>query len=175
MAEELLDIVDEENNLTGEVKPRSVVHGNGLWHRVAHTHVINPDGMLLVHKRSLFKDLSPGKWDFGSGGHVASGENPEPTALKELKEELGLAVFMSNLFERKFHKESFGGCSAFIKRYTYLYDGDISKLSFDDGEIEEVKWMFFDDIVGQMKRKPQNWAGPIDAFIRSTEGIINLK
>ena len=30
---EYLEIVDEENNLTGETEERDVVHAKGLWHR----------------------------------------------------------------------------------------------------------------------------------------------
>ena len=36
MQEEYLDIVDENENLTGEKELRSVVHAKGLWHRVVH-------------------------------------------------------------------------------------------------------------------------------------------
>jgi hypothetical protein len=33
---EYLDVLDEHGNNTGVSKPRSEVHKNGLWHRVAH-------------------------------------------------------------------------------------------------------------------------------------------
>lgn len=88
--DELFEVYDEAGNRVG-LRPRAECHGNpALIHRTAHVVVFGADGRLLLQKRSLGKDIQPGKWDTAVGGHLAPGENWEAGALRELREELGL-------------------------------------------------------------------------------------
>ena len=90
MDEEYLEIVDENNNLTGERKPRSLVHSNGLWHRVVHIYffrIINKEIEILVQLRSKTKDLSPNMWDTRFGGHIKAGEKLEQAVVDEIRED----------------------------------------------------------------------------------------
>ena len=91
--EEMFDIYDEAGNRIGQA-PRRECHGNpALLHHTAHVAVFHPDGgALLLQKRSASKDIQPGKWDTAVGGHLASGESYLDGALRELREELGIAV-----------------------------------------------------------------------------------
>ena len=76
MEKEYLDLVDENNNLTGEKELRSVVHSTGLWHRTVHIYFfrkINNIFEFLVHLRSKDKDLRPNCWDTRFGGHIKAG------------------------------------------------------------------------------------------------------
>lgn len=97
MAEEFLEIVNEKGEVTG-VAPRSEIHGNpALMHRVAHVLVFNKRGEILLQRRSLKKDVAPGRWDTSVGGHVDPGERPEQAALREMREELGVEAAMEFL------------------------------------------------------------------------------
>jgi isopentenyl-diphosphate delta-isomerase type 1 len=90
MDEELIEIVDSGGKVLG-VAPRSEVHGNpALMHRVVHVLVFNARGELLLQKRSMAKDVAPGRWDTSVGGHVDPGETLEEAAKRELSEELGV-------------------------------------------------------------------------------------
>lgn len=87
---ELFEIVDENDNVIGTAL-RSECHGNPeLIHRVAHVLVVNAKGDMLLQKRSLHKDIQPGKWDTSVGGHLDPGESYHDAALREMHEELGL-------------------------------------------------------------------------------------
>ena len=67
---EFFDIVDDEDRVIGQA-PRSQCHGDPrLVHRVAHVLVFNSRGELLLQKRSVTKDIQPGKWDTSVGGHL---------------------------------------------------------------------------------------------------------
>jgi len=91
--EEWFDIVDMEGKLCGKA-PRSVCHSRpGFLHQVVHLHVINSDDQIFLQKRSLTKQIQPGKWDTAVGGHVQSGENIESALKREAEEELGLTNF----------------------------------------------------------------------------------
>ena len=91
VSQELLDVVDENDRVTG-VKTRGEIHALGLMHRAVHILVFNNKGELLVQKRSMSKDNNPGLWDSSAAGHVDSGEDYYDCAIRELEEELGLTV-----------------------------------------------------------------------------------
>jgi 8-oxo-dGTP diphosphatase len=52
--------------------------------------LIDPDGRVLLAQRPPGKAMG-GLWEF-PGGKVESGETPEETLIRELREELGVAV-----------------------------------------------------------------------------------
>ena len=88
--DELFEIVDENDNVIGLAKRREC-HGNPkLVHRTAHVVVFHPDGRILLQRRSMAKDVQPGKWDTAVGGHLAPGEDYESGARREMNEELGI-------------------------------------------------------------------------------------
>ena len=93
---ERLDIVDALGNPTGETADRKTVHRKGLLHRTAHVWLLRrtPRGTVevLLQRRAPDKDSFPGCWDISSAGHIPAGAEWIPSALRELKEELGLAV-----------------------------------------------------------------------------------
>lgn len=88
---EYFDLVDPEGNRIGKAL-RSECHGNPeLLHQAIHVFVVNRAGELFLQKRSLNKDVQPGKWDTSVGGHVDAGEDAEDAARRELGEELGIS------------------------------------------------------------------------------------
>ncbi len=90
MPEEIFDIVNAADEVIGSA-PRSLVHATGLMHRAVHVLVFNQAGQIFLQKRSMKKDRQPGLWDSSASGHVDAGEDYDSCALRELKEEIGLA------------------------------------------------------------------------------------
>ena len=86
--DELFDVVDEQDRVTGQ-RPRREVHRLKLRHRAVHLLVVNRAGRVFLHQRSMQKDLFPGVWDSSAAGHVGAGEDYDGTAGRELEEELG--------------------------------------------------------------------------------------
>ena len=89
MSEEIFDVVNERDEVIGQA-PRREVHARGLWHRAVHILVFNAKGETFLQKRSMLKDTHPGTWDSASSGHVDAGEDYDPCALREVREEIGL-------------------------------------------------------------------------------------
>jgi isopentenyldiphosphate isomerase len=57
-----------------------------------HVLVFDQHGRLFLQKRSMKKDLCGGLWDSSCSGHLDAGEDYDHAAVRELHEELGLAV-----------------------------------------------------------------------------------
>ena len=145
---ELLEIVDENGAVIGTAK-RSELHGNpSLIHRVIHILVFDKTGRLLLQKRSLQKDVAPGRWDTSVGGHVNPGEDILSAASREMEEELGvekcaLEYLYSYLFSNHIESE-------LVSTFSCIYDGT---FSFDEEEIEEIAFWDMEVIRGNLGKK----------------------
>ena len=87
--DEYVVIVDEKNAIRSR-ELRSVMRKERLIHRATFILVFNRAGELFVQKRSKNKDLYPGFYDLSTGGVVLWDEEMEPSAKRELEEELGI-------------------------------------------------------------------------------------
>lgn len=88
---ELVDIYDENGQRTGRITDRETPLKEGEYRMAVGIWVQDPEGKLLVTRRSLTKGFAPGKWE-NTGGHVQAGELPEEGVIRELKEETGVEV-----------------------------------------------------------------------------------
>jgi len=95
---EILEIVDAEDKVIGTAT-RAEIHQQGLMHRAVHIFVFNARGEIYVQRRSASKDRHPLKLDSSAAGHVDPGETYEQTAIRELREELGLGAHLEHTLQ----------------------------------------------------------------------------
>ncbi len=134
MQEELLEVVTEKGEII-KTLPRSEIHGNpSLMHRVVHVLVFNDKGDILLQKRSMSKDVAPGRWDTSVGGHVNSGETPEEAVKREMEEELGISECNLEFLYTYIHSNDYE--SELVYTYSCTYNG---KIRFQEDEIDEVR------------------------------------
>ncbi|MFE3543220.1 NUDIX domain-containing protein [Nocardia sp. NPDC059177] len=89
---ELLAVYDATGRVTGAAE-RGAVYRDGLWHASAGVLVRSGDGeRVYVHRRTDSKLVFAGLHDCLAGGVVDAGEDPADTAIRELREELGIAL-----------------------------------------------------------------------------------
>ena len=109
---EMLDIVDENGVPTGRSVPRTVAHAEGLRHRTSHVWIVRRKAgrvQVLLQMRCAAKDSYPGCYDISSAGHIPAGDEFVGSALRELREELGVDARAEDLHEcglRRFRFEA---------------------------------------------------------------------
>jgi isopentenyl-diphosphate delta-isomerase type 1 len=133
--DELLDLVNENDEVIGEVK-KDVANANPLlFHREINVCIFDEQEKMLMQQRSFNKKVYPGYWTESCAGHIPKGETPEAAAHRELSEELGFDIKLI-FFEKElthFPNETFFA-------YTYIgkYSGE--KIVIQKEEVEQVKF-----------------------------------
>jgi isopentenyldiphosphate isomerase len=141
--DEYLDLVDQNNDLTGERKLKSRIHRDGDWHRASQMWICNDSKETLFQLRSPEKDTFPGLWDI-TGGHVASGETYDEAAIRELKEELGLSVTLDELEKLFIHQDEV--FREFQQVYLHRYNLPVSTLKLQAEEVSEARFIRIDTL-----------------------------
>ena len=159
---ELLNIVDENNNLTGIKEDKEIVHKKGLWHREAAIWIMNENGEMLLQKRSATKKQNPNKWAL-TAGHVDAGEEPIDTMVREIQEELGVNIekekFSKILLEKEkiFSPESNTINARFTEHYFTIVPYKISDYKIQLSELSEVKYFSIEEIEKIIENKDENY------------------
>ena len=135
---ELLFTVDESNNPL-DPKPRKEVHTNGYWHRTTQIVILNKKKQILCQRRSVTKDVNPGKWEYFFGGHVLAEQSYEDNAGEELKEELGITALPKDFHLIKIYKITVG--KEFRGAFSFAWNGSIDSLTLQEDEVDQVKWV----------------------------------
>jgi 8-oxo-dGTP diphosphatase len=82
---------------------------------VAAVALVDADGRVLIAQRPEGKEMA-GLWEF-PGGKVEAGERPEETLIRELQEELGIAVKEDCLAPLSFASHAYDGFHLLMPLY----------------------------------------------------------
>ncbi|MCE5312978.1 MAG: NUDIX domain-containing protein [Nitrospiraceae bacterium] len=167
MQDEYIDIVDRQGNKI-RTAPRSEAHGNPeLIHKVVHVLVFNSKGYLLLQKRSMSKDVAPGRWDTSVGGHVNSDEPLIDAAAREMEEELGITCGQMEFLYSYIHSNSYETEMVFTHRC--IHEGP---FSFNRDEIDDLRFWSMQEIrdaIGS-SRLSDNFESEIEKYLEHTRG-----
>lgn len=163
---EWLDIVDKNGNPTGKTVERTIAHREGIWHRTSHVWLVRRRAgqiEVLLQKRSKDKDSYPGCYDTSSAGHIPAGSGYEESAIRELKEELGIDAKESELHlcgkRTIYHDEKFYG-EMFVDRqiskvYYIWRDLEEEAFAIQKEELENVRWMPLSDCIAMVAEQTE--------------------
>ena len=151
---EYIDIFDENNNPIGEKKEKQQAHEDGNFHRTVHVWIINDKNELLLQKRSATKNTHPNCWDISGAGHIKAGETISDGAIRELKEELGVEIEEKDLQYITTIKSTKNPKNMEFQ-YVYLLrcNKKIEEYIFEDGEVSDVKYIFYKDLEKMVEEK----------------------
>ena len=158
---EFLDNVDEKGLPTGKVIDRATAHLEGYWHRTSHVWLMRKRGdavQILLQKRSEIKSF-PGCYDISSAGHIPAGEDFVPSALRELKEELGVDAKAEELVccgdRTIIWDDVFFGKEYHDRQYTRVFvlwkDLEETEFCLQEEEVDSVRWMDLDSCIRKVK------------------------
>ena len=145
---ELLDVLDENGNKTGEVEDRSEIYKKGLWHRSCHVWIVNDNKEILVQRRNPNKNTFPNMWAISVAGHVDSGETSRDTAVRELKEELNLDVdpneleFLFTIKRLQSYNDSY--LRVFDDVYLLHRNIDVEDTKLQVEELTDIKYVYYE-------------------------------
>lgn len=139
---EIVDILDERGNYTGETATRDEAHAKGLYHKGVVLFILSSDNRkVLLQKRSLQKKNWPGLYDASVGGHVDAGEFGYQALIREAKEEIGLDLKPHDfLFIGATSSHSSDNAKHFNEYYVINKDVEPEKLKYQAEEVETAEW-----------------------------------
>lgn len=138
---EMFPVIEPNGMVTGRAERAYCHSGAKPLHPVVHIQILNRFGQLYLQKRSMHKDIQPGKWDTAVGGHVSYGESVLEAVFREAYEELGFMDFnpigvKSYVFESEIEKE-------LVNVFAAVGNFDLHP---DHDEVDEGRWWDFSEI-----------------------------
>ena len=138
---EFFPVIEPSGIVVGKATRTYCHSGSKVLHPVVHLHIIDRYGHMYLQKRSMKKDIQPGRWDTAVGGHVDFGETILEALFRESSEELKFTEYnpihvISYEFESEIERE-------FVSVFTAIGSFELTP---DQDEVDEGRWWTFEDI-----------------------------
>ena len=150
MADEYIDILNDDGSDTGKKALKSEAHKKGLYHRSAHLWLYTSTGKVLVQQRAMNKDTFPALWDISVAGHIAAGESASSAILREAKEEIGISLSETDLqFLKVRLSKKRPNPDIIDNEYQYLFLARINegtKFVLQSEEVIQTKYLYLEDL-----------------------------
>ena len=129
---EFWDVLDENGNKTGRLRERGSMD-KGEYHLVVHVWIMNDKGEFLISKRTSNKPF-PNLWEC-TGGSAVADDDSIITAVKEVREELGITLDPKNgqLFKR-YTRHFENGSGDFVDVWLFRQTVVLSEVVFQKDE-----------------------------------------
>ncbi|MBT9554400.1 MAG: dihydroorotase [Myxococcales bacterium] len=132
--------------------------------------LFHSDGRLLMQRRSLTKDESPGLLGASASGHVGAGEDVLETALREFSEELGVDAPPLHWLGKL--SASVETAQEFMTVYAArtagiagVADGASPSFLPDPGEVAGLEWLAPDAVRALLVHEPERLSGSLRAVL----------
>lgn len=146
---ELWDVYDEDRLPTGRTAVRGGAQQAGECQLVVHVCLFNDRGEMLIQQRQHTKRSYPDYWDVSVGGGVIAGETVRAAAMRELREELGLTLDLSQTVAAV--TLSFDG--GFDDYFLADCNVPLEALTLQTEEVQAVRWVTREEIKAMIARR----------------------
>ena len=140
---ELFDLYTEDRVKTGRTMVRGTPVPEGYYRLVVHVCIFDPEGRMLIQQRQPFKQGWSNYWDLTVGGCAVAGDTSRTGAEREVREEIGLELDLSDV--RPSLTLSFD--SGFDDYYVLTREVDLSSLRLQEEEVQAVRWATQEEIL----------------------------
>lgn len=144
---EVWDIYDVFRRPTGRTMLRGQKVQEGDYHMVVHVIIFNSKGQMLIQQRQSCKKSFPDAWDISVGGCAIQGESSQQAAMREVREELGLAIDLSQTPPDM--TLAFPG--GFDDMYIVEMELEPVKLRLQEEEVQAVRWAEREEILAILR------------------------
>ena len=187
---EYLDVCDEKGQPAGGIVSREKAHRDGIRHRTAHVWVAREEKgriQVLLQKRSANKESFPGMYDTSSAGHIPAGCEPLDSALRELREELGIEAgegqlcyigAICNRYEAQFRGKIFRD-NEYCSVYLYREPLDAESLHLQAEDVERVDWFDLEQVREEIEHSRERFCVPgasldlLRRFLLTVQGLLS--
>ena len=146
-SDERWDIYDKDRNFTGRTHRRGDPLQSGDYHLTVHVWLQHSDGRFLITKRAPNKGYA-GLWEC-TGGSALAGDDSLSAAIREVKEETGLAVQPEN--GRVIL--SYQGWDWFTDVWLFQQDFPLDAVELQEGETCDYQWATAQEILAMSERE----------------------
>lgn len=140
---ELWDIYTKDREKTGRLHRRGEKMQKGEYHMVIHVCIFNARNELLIQQRQPFKKGWSNMWDITVGGSALHGESSSQAAEREVFEEIGLKLDLSDV--RPDFTINFA--DGFDDYYLLEREVDIEGLCLQEEEVQAVRWASREEVL----------------------------
>lgn len=140
---ELWDVYTKDRVRTGQLHVRGQQIQKDQYHLVVHVCIFNSKNEMLIQQRQPFKSGWPNVWDITTGGSAVAGDNSSQAAEREVFEELGIKIDLSNALPDFTITYPYG----FDDYYLVYQDVDLSEIVLQETEVKAVKWASKEEIL----------------------------
>ena len=140
---ELFDLYTEDRVRTGRTMVRGTKVPEGLYRLVVHVCIFDHEGRMLIQQRQPFKQGWSNYWDLTVGGCAVAGDTSRTAAEREVREEIGLELDLSDT--RPSLTLNFDG--GFDDYYVLTREVDLSALHLQEEEVQAVRWATQEEIL----------------------------
>jgi len=144
---ELWDVYDINFVKTGRLHERNVPLSKGDYHLVVHIWIVNSKGEFLITKRS--PGIPWGGYWQATGGSALAGDESLTAALRETREEIGVALDAAGGVLFKHFREKWHGrqSSSFVDVWLFQKDIAADDIVLQPEETCDVMWASKDEIL----------------------------
>ncbi len=140
---ELWDLYSRDREKTGKIHRRGDSLKEGEYHLVVHICIFNSKNELLIQQRQPFKEGWPNMWDVTAAGSALQGETSQQAAEREVAEEIGLKIDLSN--NRPNFTINFA--RGFDDYYLLEQEVDLASLHLQEEEVQAVRWVSKNEVL----------------------------
>lgn len=160
--DELIDILNDNGEISGITCLKSEAHKKGLFHASVHIWIIDNNKNVLIQKRARNKNVFPNLWDVSVAGHISAGEKPEISAIREIEEEVGILISKNQLqYIGTSTKKVIHSINLIDFELHHIYvcsiNFNIDTLKIQKEEVAEIKLIPLNKLIIELKTKNNNF------------------
>lgn len=150
-----LTIYNEQDEPIGEAS-LAEIHQKGHMYRSVMVAVHDPEGRLLLQKRTDKVLANKNRWDISAAGHVDVGEDYLTAAKREMFEEIGVST--DSLKEKAYYRSNEVLDGRKLNRFVTIYETTVpadTHFTIDTEEVSEVRWFTIEELKQLLATKPE--------------------